>query len=210
MSVLRSLRQLGRRLGQGFWHDTRGAMPIEGLFGSVLLLGWFMISYQFFESFRHKGLATRAAHTVADLVSRETQSIGPKYVAGLAKVYDFVADSKIDSWIRVTLIHWDANAKAYRVDKSYATDNKSLQTNSTLLTQTNRIPVLAEGDTAIIIETQMEYDPIFSIGDKALSLNQDTTGQNIFTRVGLGSGIKFSNFVVTRPRGTKIVWNDTK
>jgi hypothetical protein len=210
MNILRSLRRVGRRTGAGFWRDTTGAMPIEGLFGSVLLLGWFMISYQFFESFRHKGLATRAAHTIADLISRETQAIGPKYVQGLAKVYDFISDSKIDSWVRVTLIYWDDNAKAYKVTKSYATESKGLQTNTTLLTETGRIPALASGDTAVIVETQMEYDPIFSIGDRALSLNKDTEGQSIFTRIGLGSGIKFSNFVVTRPRGTKIVWNDAK
>ena len=61
------------------------------------------------------------------------------------------------------------------------------------------------GLRAVVLETFYSYWPIFDIADKTMTLD----GQTSFT-LGLGSGIVFREFVVTRPRGPHTVWNSSK
>lgn len=190
-----------------FRRDTAGSMPIEGLMGVLLLLGWFAISFQFYDAFRMKGLNTKAAYTIADLISREEQPVGPKYVDGMQRVFDFLTSSGGASWIRVSSIYFDGDSKSYKVSWSHATGGKPVQTNATINSEKDRIPTMPVGDTAILVETSYLYDPLFSIGDKALSTGATAQGPTLFTRIGLPSNIRFSGFVVTRPRGPRIMWD---
>lgn len=201
-----------------FRDAEHGSVPIEGLFGFMLVMGWFLLGFEIYDSFKIRGEATRAAVVISDVISRENQPIGPKYVNGIKKVYDFVAGADKDtSWIRVTLIKcWDdpddpgrpcdghdANSQVTMVE-SYATGNAQPQTQATLEDESFRIPILAAGDTATLVETAMQFQPTFWGGLFGLTHSKTAATQTTPTIMN------FSNFVVTRPRGERLTWDDTK
>lgn len=203
-----------------FWRNETGSIPIEGIYASLLLLGWFAVAFQIYDAFRTRSLALRATYTVGDLISREENAIGPTYVAGLKKVFDFISrvPNSNYTWMRVTLINCsaaanddncDGTSKAFTLVSSYSSAQANgikRHTQTTINLDAARIPVMAVGDSAVIVETSMRYYPIFGIGDRAFR----TGGSTAFTSMGLSEKLRFSNFVVTRPRGPRTVWDDAK
>lgn len=196
------------------WRCEDGNVVIEGLLGGVLLLGWFMAAYEFYDAFRIKARISSASYTVADLISRQKTAIGPAYVAGTKHLFDqFVGIRATDrSWMRITLISCPATAedvgncdgvvKPMRLDQSHATDGHTALTQETLDARAGRIPVMAAGDSAVVLETVYTYLPVFGIGDRDLSL-----GGSAPVAAGLTSRLTFHEFIVTRPRGPRTVWN---
>lgn len=189
------------RFAQRLRRDETGSMAVEGVLSVLLLMGWMIVALQFFDGYRVKALNTKAAYTIADLLSREKYTVGPTYVEEMKKVFNYVTDARGASWIRVTGIKWNDSQKKFVVLFSHATDGKQAYTTDALQSEAKRIPAMPASDMAIIVETSMNFDPLFGIGDKALEMGRKTTS------IGLGSNIWMSNFVVTRPRVPGIDWN---
>lgn len=207
--------------------DRRGSIPIEGLFGGLLLLGWYAIAFQFYDAFRVRSIATRATYVVGDLISREANAIGPTYVTGLKKVFDYISNAPNSNytWLRVTLIsctattsnlnNCDGSTKLFTLNtaENDAAVPASFTTNAAIPKHTqasinaerDRIPVMAAGDMAVVVESSYTYWPIFGIGDREMMLDGKT-----WTQQGLSSKLRFSSFAVTRPRGVRTTWNTTK
>lgn len=206
------------RFLRNFWKDRDGSVPIEGLFGSLLLLGWYIVLFQFYDAFRARSIALRASYTVADMISRQIDAIGPTYMTGAKKVFDYIAAAQNSNytWMRISLIRCfedenddatcDGVAKKFLLDASYSTISSiPVQTATTINQEASRIPMLAAGDSAVVLETSLTYWPIFVSGDREWRLDGQT-----WTRQGLRASLRFSNFVVTRPRGPRIVWSTSK
>lgn len=198
-----------------FLAAERGSIPIEGLIGAAILAGWYMMAFEFYEAFRMKMVNQRAAYTLADLMSRREASIGPTYIEGTKEVIGYVAGqaAQDQSWVRISVIQCFAgedpdmtpeekNAPCDGVEKSaqllgsYGTDGQKPLTQAMLETVADRIPIMAVADTAVITETSTFYLPVFA---------------NAGTFLGplLGGKLRFSNFVVTRPRGVDNSWDST-
>lgn len=207
--LMRRLRRLSR--------DERGSVPIEGLMGALLILSWYAIAFQFFDAFRIKSQALKASYTVADMISREETPIGPTYMAGAKRMFDFILNSDASrSWMRVSIIYCPSDGKAdtvidcnggtykFALEKSWATGTIPAHTATTINAEKDRIPLMSEGDYAVVLETSLGYNPIFDIGEKSLTLD----GGKTWIREGLSSQLRFSNFIVTRARGVRNTWSD--
>jgi Flp pilus assembly protein TadG len=170
MSVLRSLRLSCRTFGT----DTRGSIPTEGVMAFTFLIWWYIASFQFFDAYRQKNINLKGAYTVADLLSRETGpvtgdptsvEVNQAYIDGLNTMFDYLTYSNKPTWIRVTSVYWDEDADKYRVDWSATSGTgHPAMTTAVLQNYANRIPVLPTGDTVVVVETFMAYEPIFSLG----------------------------------------------
>lgn len=189
-----------RNILNRFRKNERGSIPIEGLMGILLLMGWYAIAFEFYDAFRMRAKATKAAYTVSDLLSRQRQEIGPKFVDGMKKVYDYVADARISdrSWMRVTLIEcradngdWDpcdGVDKKITMISSYATaPYVERHTDASIKDESGRIPVMSAGDMAAVVETSSNYNPVIGIGDKVFIMGKEST------QIGLSSTLRFSN-----------------
>ncbi|MDF2141588.1 hypothetical protein [Paenirhodobacter sp. CAU 1674] len=209
MSTFSLLRRFLRR--------TDGSVPIEGLFGALLLLTWYALSFQIYEAFRMKTLHQRAAYTIADMISRQDTAIGPKFVQGLKTTFTYLTDAKTtdDSWVRITLIECmadgaddkdpcDGVTKHATLLESYATDSEQTLTQANIEALFDRIPIMAMGDTAVITETSSYFDPIFSMAERDLIID----GRNSWSSMFLPKNLHLRNFVVTRPRGMRNTWDD--
>ncbi len=204
---------------RSWWRKEDGSAAIEGLYGGLLLLGWLVIAFQFYTAFRLRALALNASYTTADMISRERDPIGPSYVAGLKQIFDFVgrAPNENYTWLRVSIIsctalpadlrNCDGSTKDFTLESSYTTAKSgvAVHTQASINQEAHRIPIMGAGDTAVVVETSYMFFPLFEIGNRALTLD----GEN-WTQQGLGANLRFSNFIVTRPRGARTLWNPAK
>ena len=170
---MHSLRFISRLL-KALREDERDTMPVEGLLAFTFLAWWYMASFTFFDAFRQKNINLKAAYTIADMLSRETGpiagdstsvQINQTYVNGLNTMFDYLTNSRQPTWIRVTSVYWDDNDNKYRVDWS-ATSGTGHDEMTTYMLQAykDRIPVMPNGDTVVLVETFMAYTPVFKVG----------------------------------------------
>lgn len=160
MSLFSRLRLRSR----DFATDTCGSMPVEGMMASTLLVWWYVASFQFFDAFRQKNTNLKAAYTIADLVSRQSNAIDAEYVEGLNTLFDYLTHSRRPTWVRVTSVLFNEDEDKYEVAWSYATGSAVGHSDVSIDAKRNRIPVMPAGDTIILVETNMAFDPIFRVG----------------------------------------------
>jgi hypothetical protein len=176
--------------------EDAASQSVEALLIIPLLIWTFLASYTFFDVYRAKSLALKANYAISDLLSRETEPINMNYLLGAEKVYDYLTQQEADPWVRVTVVYcWDncaveeESSRVLKADWSKATDNLPTFSDDDVMSHLDPIiPLLAEGERVIIVETSTEYTPPFS--------------QNL---TGIGSR-KFVDIVMTRPRFAQLCW----
>ena len=147
-----------------FASGSDGNMPVEGILASTFLVWWYVASFQFFDAYRQKNVNLKAAYTVADMMSRETNAIDDDYINGLNTLFDYLTYSHHQTWVRASSVYWDPDDNRYEIAWSYATGTVQGHSNESIQAKANQIPTMPAGDTVLIIETNMAYEPIFNIG----------------------------------------------
>ncbi|WP_126974670.1 TadE/TadG family type IV pilus assembly protein [Frigidibacter oleivorans] len=183
------LHRLCRGL-RGFARDTRGSITVEAALVLPLWIWGYAMSYQFFDAFREQSQNVRAAYTVSDMISRELNAIGPDYIDDLHDVFDYLTRSNHPTWMRVTSVYYDSATRKYKRYWSYSTDSAyPAHTDATIENRKSSLPNLLAGETVVVVETGMQYEPIFN--------------------VGLDAGWYY-NFIPTRPRfASKVEYDST-
>lgn len=159
MSILSRLRIRLR----AFATDSAGNMAAEGLIASVFLFWWYMASFSFFDVYRQKNINLKAAYTIADLISRQTNAVDADYIEGLNDLFDYLTTSREPTWIRVSSVIYDATDDKYEVAWSYGTGSALAHSNSSINAQRGRIPFMPEGDSVLVVETNMAFEPVFKL-----------------------------------------------
>lgn len=178
---------------QAFARDERGTATVEAVIVLPMLV-WTMVAMSvYFDGFRARGTNLKAAYTISDMASRENPFVGPNFMAGLNTVFDFLAASPHPTWIRVTLIQFDTEDPLndadgrYILKWSHGTHGQQDLTSATLDQVKNQIPIMADGDSMVLVETHMKYEPFANIGFEPFAM---------------------TNFIATRPRFTPPQWSD--
>ena len=163
-----------------FVRDTRASATVEAVMILPLLLAWFVGSFVFFDGFKNRNMALKATYTIGDILSRRTEGVTDEYITNLQQLYDRLAYTTGSSAMRVTSLTWSGSKHRVLWSRS-SKSTLSEQTNSTVKAHSfkNRIPLMAVGETVILVETFTDYNPAFNVGwDHRV----------------------FENFVVTSPR----------
>lgn len=156
----RALRRMTR-----FRRAEDGSMTVEACLILPIWVWVYIMTYQFFDAFRTHTVNLRASYAVADMISRETSAIGPTYLNQMKNVFDYVSRAKLPTTLRVSSVYYDTSQKKYRVSWSYSSAGSSdARTDTTIAAQAARIPNLNSGETLIVVETHMDYAPIFDVG----------------------------------------------
>jgi len=170
---------------RSFCKDTSGGLSVEFVFVFPLLIWAYIGMFAFFHAFRAQGLNLRASYAVADFVTRQTEPMNMANLEGMKDVFEFIVGTEYNSWIRLTSIHWDDDEEEYVVDWSHSTDGNVNWTTDTLNQEKrDEIPVMAPGDSAVIVEATSNYFPAFSSKRFGFDLDRVT----------------FENFIVTNTR----------
>ncbi|MCB2109848.1 MAG: hypothetical protein H6895_05875 [Defluviimonas sp.] len=165
MSILSRFRLAGRR----FADETRGSMPIEGVIASIFVLWWYVASFQIFNAFQQKNTNLKGAYTIADIISRQPEGtpVDAAYIEGLNTVFQYITRATQPTWLRVSSVIWNDADAENKVAWSYGTGAMLGYDDTTLQTKANRIPTMPEGDSIILVETFMDYQPMFNVGINA-------------------------------------------
>ncbi len=171
-TALTALRQFGRR--------TEGGLSVEAIMVFPLLAWAYMGMYFFFDAYRQQNVNLKAAYTVSDLLSREVDVIDWSYITGVNTFLDFLTTSAQDTQIRITAVYWDEDTDSHILLWSKGTRGKIDLVQADIDNiYYDEIPVMADKDTAILVETWSYFEPS--------------------VKVGLPS-VTFDNLIVTSPR----------
>ena len=172
-----------------FVRDTSGNVTLETAIWIPLMLLVLGATFSFHEAFRQKSLNTKAAFTISDALSRETEPVDDEYLDGMLSLLEYLTTSSGPYSLRVTMVRYDAD-NGYLVDWSEGRGAMGSMDQATLSSLAEKLPTLLDNEAIIVVETETDYTPTFEV--EALQPQ------------------KFYNFVFTRPRfAPKLVWQET-
>lgn len=87
---MRKLFQNCRAALTRFRRSEDGLLSVEAALCFPLLFTGLIISYSYFTAFEAKGRANKAAYTLSDYVTRQTEAVTPDFIEGLADIYAFL------------------------------------------------------------------------------------------------------------------------
>jgi hypothetical protein len=199
MNKMRSPRSLLRR----FIRAEDGTLIAETLMVLPFMCWAYMAMFVYWDAYRSVNNVQRATYSIADMLSREMRTIDAPYITGLRNLMEYMIDSDQDSKMRVTSIAWSGINNRFEVlwSNSPSGAMPALTTatlanfadcaNMASAPQRCRIPAMMDGDTAIIVETEVQFFAAF-----AVPFYNITTANQI-----IDDGRQtIKQFVVTRPR----------
>lgn len=156
--------KIKRSLGS-FAGDCRGAAIVE--FAAVLPVIVILMSGALVmkDRIRMGYLNSKASYTLADMVSREDESIDAPYFEGLDSVFEYLVDGRYPTDLRITTIECtadctDQDTRTLEVCWSQASSDFPELTTMEIANYNARTPLFAEGDTLVMTETFLDYTPL--------------------------------------------------
>jgi hypothetical protein len=160
-----------------FRTETRGAVAFEAVIILPVLIWCFTASFVFFDAYRVNNSSVMATYSVADVLSRQTNTVHGYDLQGYARVFQHLIRNGHAARLRVSQIYWDGSA--YRVDWSHVTGNDARHFDATMGAIAHRIPPLMTNERVLLVESFVPYVPPFGMGLEMMT---------------------FDTFTVTRPR----------
>ncbi len=177
-----------------FAADCQGSLSVEAVLALPLLCWFYVGSFVWFDAYRAQTTNARAAYTIADMISRES-GVDTGYLAGLVNVFDFMTVKGGPPTVRISSVRCRGNCddpSGRQLDVCWSWVNREGRAglgSGDLAGLDGRIPMMPLGDTLILTETALSYEPAFNVGLPTLDLEQ---------------------FVVTRPRFAPEVENGSE
>lgn len=186
------LRRLPARLARraaAFRADESGSVTVETIIMLPLLVWCFFAIYIFFDVFRVEAINTKASYTIGDALSRETGYVTAGYMGGLFGLQGLLMQTDETRDLQVTVYSYNATRDRYEVRWSQGIGGLPALTTTTL-NETgvrSRLPVMPQGEVAILTRSRVTYHPIYDVGIAPFI---------------------FDEYTVTRPRfAPQLCWN---
>ena len=197
------LRDTIREAADRFRRDESASLSIETVIIFPLLVWVYLGMFTYFDAFRSQSLSDKAAYTIADMVSRETDYITPSYIDTLYELHGLMTRSNERTQMRITLVRWNDNQDKYVKVWSRRKGGAPGLTNTELQSEAyrSRMPDgLNHQERLILVETWTIYEPVFDLG---FAITPEWTGNF--------GAVSFDTFTVVRPRfappGNGPCWN---
>lgn len=184
MTVISSfLKRLKR-----FRRDTDGSVTIEFAIIMPMLFWAYASSYVFFDGFRQSTINLRAAYTIGDMISRETEALTPGYIDSMYNMTQLLTRTNSPLSLRISVIRWDAADARFYLDWSQARGAVAALSDGDLTAMAERLPVMPDQERVILVETWNTWEPVLNVGLPDRSMD---------------------NFIFTRPRfAPQVVFDD--
>lgn len=159
------MTRISRKLRR-FAGDQSGSYAIEGILILPLLMWAVMASVVFVDAYRMQAMNLRATYVISDAVSRMWDPVTDDYFEGLWRLHGLQVNYAHPTHLRMSALQWSEDDDEYMLRWSETTSNSVLPAleQEMIDDRVATIPELADGDTLVLVETQMDYSPLFSIG----------------------------------------------
>ncbi|HBD90031.1 MAG TPA: pilus assembly protein [Gemmobacter sp.] len=171
---IRLPRPLRRFLG-----DETGSMIVEAVLVMPMMAWAAFALFVYWDAYATINRVQKATYTVADVLSRSRTNIDSTDAFGVERLFNFTLPGDTAVRMRLTSAVFSDRNNRFEVQWSCALDpvNMPALTTATLQQFSDRLPLTADADTLMIVETQYDFTPIFDVG-----LNDMTLGQFVATR----------------------------
>ncbi len=194
-----AMRQLRHRFAT-FLRDEDGLILAESLIMLPLLI-WAMVAmFIYWDVFRTINVTQKAAYGIADLLSRQRDTISLNYANGLQNIMDFLTPGGHPVKMRITSIQYVAATGKYKLLFSFSPNSKAGK--ATPLTETEvqawkgtKVPTLNDGESVFVLETEV-----------AFKTQMKTVLAGLL--IGVDDGT-YGQFIVTRPRHRRLCLEGT-
>lgn len=195
------MRNLPNRF-RAFLRDEDGLILAEGLIMMPLLIWALVAMFIYWDVFRTINMTQKAAYSIADLLSRQKNTIPLAYANGLQNIMDFLTPGGHPVKIRITSFECNAptapktcnaTSGSYKLLFSYSPKNKvtDLMTEPEIQNwKTTKIPTLNNGESVFVVETSVEFKAQLQTVLAGLLVGVDDS--------------TFGQFIVTRPRNRRL------
>ncbi len=160
-----------------FTKDQTGSYAVEGVIILPLLIWSVMASVVFVDAFRMQTLNLRATYVVSDAVSRLWDPVTDDYFVGLAHLHGMQVNFAYQTHLRMSVVQWSEDEDEYKLRWSQTTTPGTYDhlDQAMVDSRETNVPDLADGDSLVLVETWMDYEPPFAVGLPAM-----TFGNHIF------------------------------
>ncbi|KKL16072.1 hypothetical protein LCGC14_2499250 [marine sediment metagenome] len=165
------------RRARRFLRCQRGSVAIEGILVLPMLAWALLACFSFFDGLRQANVNIKAAHTIGDMLSREAAQIDLSYMLGAEGLLNFLVAGSDPVRLRVTVVTFSSSDDRFQISWSYATQGAAIITETTLPDLLPHLPLATGGDQLIVVETAVDYSPLFTMG-----LGKTTLTNTIVTR----------------------------
>ena len=142
-----------------------GYMVVDTVMALPFLCWAFIALFSYWDGYRAATQVQKATYVIADLISREQRPVNAAYINGMRRSMDQILPGNLDAELRVTAIVWSEARNQYEVEWSAVSGTLApLLTTGLLAPLVSKIPRMADGDTAVIVETWVDYEAIFVLG----------------------------------------------
>lgn len=162
-----------------FRKSTSGAVTIEFVLVMPFLFWAFMASYVYFDGYRQSATNLKAAFTISDLISRETDPINEEYIDSMHKLLEMMTRATSATELRISVLRWDEDDARHYVSWSKVRNMPDVWTDANIAQITPKLPAMSDQDRLILVETGNTFVPLYNVGM---------------------SNKKLENFVYSRPR----------
>ena len=145
------------KLLKKFKDDESASLTMEFVLILPVLVTWFIGSIMFFDAYNSKATAQRTAHTIADIISRETTTNNSKIDTLLVLQNRMLPRSSVGT-VRVSSIQRDL-AGDLALLWTYSTDGVAAPLELADIPLSN-IPLLGNGQSILLVDTQVPFTPI--------------------------------------------------
>ena len=172
---------------RGFRDDDRGSIAVETIIILPVLFWAYLSMFAIFDAYRQHSINQKAAYTISDVISRETNGIDDAYLNGTREMLGYLTANELtEVSIRVTSVRYNLNDDSYKRDWSEAAGWVGPLSNNDVEGLEDDLPILPHNERVVVVETFVKYDPPFNTGLQEREIH---------------------NFVFTRPRyAPQVLW----
>ncbi|GHC54751.1 TadE/TadG family type IV pilus assembly protein [Neogemmobacter tilapiae] len=152
-----------------FLRDEKGLVLVEFVLILPLLIWTVVAMYSFWDTFRVRNQFQKATHTISNIISRTKKAtpLGPDDITGYHSLMNYLILNDTPVSVRITEYkYFQAPTDAYQVQWSCRRGSAfgGGLTNADLASMRNTtLPIMANGDTHILLETRMSYSAPFAV-----------------------------------------------
>lgn len=154
-----------RRIIRNFTRDTEGLVSVEFAIYAPIMLFVFASIVTFFDGFRQQNTNLKAAYTISDLISRETNYVNEDYIDSMHKLTALLVRSGTAISLRISVVRWDEADGRYYVDWSKVRGTDYAEwSDETIQNIKDSLPVMPDQERTIVVETRNNVTPVFNVG----------------------------------------------
>ena len=184
MTQFSSLRTTSRRL----LRDIRGmTITLEFMLFLPVLVFTMAGGYYIFDAYRERMLVQKAAFTLADLMSRETEALGDTYFDNMFALQGHITRRSVPIAFRASMLRWDEEDEVFSVtDTEVRGVGLEELTNEDVIGYEENLPPLSNGESLLVVTIIHGYSMVNILDDRLIQMT-DT----VFTRPRFAPTVTF-------------------